>query len=144
MNSVLSHLLLAATLATQMPTLASEVIVKVANIEPDRKGNISVMLFAKEGFPNEHSLALATQTLPASTEKLTVTFDAVPEQFAIKAHHDEDESGSVSKNWTGIFPSEGLGFSNGAKLRFGPPSFQKAMLEKFNIDGAVEIAVIYP
>ncbi len=144
MNSVLSHLLLASILATQMPTLANEVIIKVTNIEPDRKGNISVMLFAKEGFPKDHALALATQTLPDTTENISVEFDAVPEQFAIKMHHDEDESGSVSKNWAGIFPSQGLWFSSGAKLRFGPQNFKKTMSEKFNFNSAVEIAVVYP
>jgi len=39
------------------------------------------------------------------------------------AHHDEDDNGKVTKNWTSIFPAEGSGVSAEAKMDFGLPSF---------------------
>lgn len=68
----------------------------------------------------------------------------VPDKpFAIKVHHDEDSSGTVTKDWTGFIPAEGLGFSSGAQLRFGPPSFDDAVMTLPN-DGKIEINIIYP
>jgi uncharacterized protein (DUF2141 family) len=51
--------------------------------------------------------------------------------YAATVFHDENANHQVDKNFIGI-PTEGLGFSNGAKPRMGPPSFDDA---KFIYDG---------
>jgi len=85
-----------------------------------------------------------TKKLTVGKSTLVVNFDDVPEVFAIKVHHDEDGTGQVSKNWTGIIPSEGLGFSNNARVRFGPPNFKQAKLElKLDLE-PVKVNIIYP
>lgn len=67
------------------------------------------------------------------------------ENIAIKIHHDENRDGKVTKNWTRIWPKEGLGFSNGQKLTLtGPPNFKKSKLSKEQLKAELIIAVRYP
>lgn len=124
--------------------LAKNIIIHVENIDIRLPGNIMVMIFDKEGFPKNHSKAIATNVIPVTKEKIITRFYSVPSEFAIKILHDEDKSGEVSKNWTGIIPSEGLGFSNGAKLRFGPPNYKRAKLKLEGIHSPIKINIIYP
>lgn len=144
--SLLCNLLIltGVTLIMSQSLNAKEILVQVENVETKKAGNILVMLFEKDGFPKDHSKAIATKIIPVTTQSMQTKFDSVPDEFAIKVLHDEDESGAVTKNWTGFIPSEGLGFSNGAKLNFGPPSFKKAKLNLSTISSPLKIKVIYP
>ena len=124
---------------------AKEVSVKVVNIDTSKPGFILVMLFAKKGFPKAHNEALVVQRERADASELTLSFHVEEEQYAIKVLHDENGDGKTSKNWTGIYPSEGLGFTNGAKLGWtGPPSFKDAYLELKETKDEVIIPIIYP
>ncbi len=124
--------------------VAKDIVIHVENIDTRLPGNIMVMLFDKEGFPKNHAKAIAINVIPVTYEKAITHFASVPSEFAIKILHDEDESGEVSKNWTGIIPAEGLGFSNGAKLSFGPPSYKRAKLKLEDINNPIKISIIYP
>jgi len=124
--------------------MAQQITVQVNNIDTSKPGNILVMLYSDKGFPKDHQQALAIKVLPATQQQLTVNFATVPDTFAIKILHDEDGSGKVTKNWTGIVPAEGLGFSNDAKLFFGPPNFNKAKLALSTLSLPVKIDIIYP
>ncbi|MEM8851761.1 MAG: DUF2141 domain-containing protein [Pseudomonadota bacterium] len=56
-----------------------------------------------------------------------VTVPGVPDgTYAVQAFHDEDSDGDLDRR--GFRPSEGLGFSNDARMRFGPPSFEDAAI----------------
>ncbi len=123
---------------------AKKIVVHIDNIDTNKPGNIMVMLYEKDGFPKDHAKAIAMEVIPAVIDKVTIQFPSVPAEFAIKVLHDEDETGKVTKNWTGIFPAEGLGFSNGAKLSFGPPSFNDAKVKLVDITSAVKIKIVYP
>jgi uncharacterized protein (DUF2141 family) len=48
--------------------------------------------------------------------------------FAISAYHDADSNNELNTNLFGI-PSERVGFSNNAKGRFGPPSFEQVKFQ---------------
>lgn len=124
--------------------VAKDAVIHVKNIDNHLSGNIMVMLFEKEGFPKNHAKAIVTNVIPVTNEKVIVRFTSVPDEFAIKILHDEDKTGEVTKNWTGVIPSEGLGFSNGAKLRFGPPNFECAKLIREDVNGPITISIIYP
>ena len=52
-------------------------------------------------------------------------------RYAVQAFLDENGNGKVDRGWFGI-PKEGVGFSNDAKIRFGPPKFAEAA---FAFDG---------
>jgi len=126
------------------PGLAKNLTVQVSDIDLTRPGNIMVMLYTKDGYPKNHDKAVSIQTKSASHQNINFIFPLDFEEFAIKVLHDENMDGKVSKNWTGIFPSEGLGFSNGATLNFGPPSFQKSKLRFSKTTNVINIPIIYP
>ena len=133
-------------LSTAVPAFAKEITVTVEEIDTERPGHIMVMLYSEDGFPKDHAKALSTQTQSVTTDSNTMRFRFTVEKdnFAIKILHDENMDGEVSKNWTGIIPSEGLGFSNGAKLGFCPPSYRDAVLNTDEVGKEIAIPIIYP
>ena len=119
--------------------------VEVQNIMVSRGGNVMVLLFTGEGFPIKHDQAVAVQTKPANAERLEFNFTPLSEYRAFKVLHDEDANNKVTKNWAGIWPKEGLGFSNGRQMGvYGPPDFDAAKLVTANITESVILTVTYP
>ena len=118
--------------------------VVVRNVDVRRPGQLLVFIFLESGFPKDHSQAVhACRALPVKRE-LTLGVE-VPRaiDFAVKVLHDEDMDSRVTKNWTGYVPKEGLGFSAGATILRGAPSFKRARI-RFVEDEAIEIAMRYP
>lgn len=72
----------------------------------------------------------------------TITFSNLPKgKYAINILHDEDTNGKIAKGW--LLPTEGIGFSNMAKIGLGnKPNFAKT---SFNLDKnkTIDINVIY-
>lgn len=67
---------------------------------------------------------VATAAAPAMAGHVILSVrDLAPGDYAVKLYHDEDGDGRLDKNLLGL-PREGYGFSNRAKARFGPPSFE--------------------
>jgi uncharacterized protein (DUF2141 family) len=59
---------------------------------------------------------------------MQVVFKDVPYgTYAIRAFHDQDNDGELTKNPFGL-PTEPFAFSNGAKAHYGPPTFEKAAI----------------
>lgn len=126
--------------------MASEITIQVEEINNTLGGNIVAMLFSKDGFPKEHEKAIARQIRQASTSKVKFTFENNGyENLAIKIHHDENGDTRVTKNWTGIIPKEGLGFSNGGRIGlFGPPSYTECVLDHIDLSSPITIKMRYP
>lgn len=127
--------------------LENSVEIRIKGIDTNRPGQILVMLFQEDGFPKQHEKALEIRPYPATDAERSVVFENVPEHFAIKVLHDEDEDGKVTKNWTGILPKEGLGFSKGARITFKAPSFASARLtvaEVAESEAPHDITIRYP
>lgn len=69
---------------------------------------------------------------PARLGETRVTVNNLPAgRYAVQAFLDENSNGKVDRALFGI-PKEGVGFSNDAKIRFGPPKFAEAV---FPFDG---------
>ena len=69
---------------------------------------------------------VASKRRPADTEPVLIRFpDLLPGDYAVAAFHDADGNGALNTNVLGQ-PTEGYGFSNGARGRMGPPSFEAA------------------
>jgi uncharacterized protein (DUF2141 family) len=85
------------------------------------------------GFPADvlHSAAKVMVMKIRQTQARCDFEDIPPGTYAIAVIHDENMNGKLDKNWLGV-PTEGYGFSNGAKAIFGPPSFEDA---SFRYDG---------
>lgn len=143
--------LLIATIALLPGVVQAEqktLTVEVSDIDVGRGGNLIVLVFAEDGFPIKHEKALLTKTEKVAGDRMILTFDAPASthaDLAFKVLHDQDENAKVTKNWTGIWPAEGLGFSNGARMRAsGPPKFDDAKLPAAQALKGVALRVIYP
>ncbi|MBM2575891.1 DUF2141 domain-containing protein [Jannaschia sp. Os4] len=75
----------------------------------------------------------------ASGGRVTVT--GVPDGvYAVQVFHDEDADGALDRN--GFWPTEGLGFSNDAPMRMGPPRFRDAAV-RVTGGGSIRLNVRY-
>ncbi|MCU7844875.1 MAG: DUF2141 domain-containing protein [Candidatus Thiodiazotropha sp. (ex Monitilora ramsayi)] len=141
MNGVLGVVMLAITGAVQ----ATEFTVTVTGVDVARGGSVMVFVFSEEGFPKKHEKALLVQKSNALDETMRFTVTVQTEALAVKVLHDENGDGKVSKNWTGVYPKEGLGFSNDQRLgMFGPPGYNSAKVSREVFANGLGIRVIYP
>ncbi len=114
--------LLLALLAT-VPVQAATLEIAVGNVRGGR-GNVLVSVCTTRSFLADHcEFNGMTKARPG---EVLVAIPAVPPgTYAVQAFLDEDGDGKIRRNWLGI-PQEGIGFSNDAPFRFGPPSFGDA------------------
>jgi uncharacterized protein (DUF2141 family) len=95
------------------------------------EGALRVKLVSSgEGFPGSDAHVVAKQRLAANgSGAARFVFEGVPYgEYAVVCLHDADDDGELDRSPLGL-PSEGLGFSSGARMRFGPPSFEDARFE---------------
>ncbi|OYY91725.1 MAG: hypothetical protein B7Y45_01770 [Sphingomonas sp. 28-66-16] len=65
----------------------------------------------------------------AETGTTMVTIENVPfGVYGVSITHDENKNGKVDRGLFGL-PKEGIGFSNDAPIRMGPPSWSDARIE---------------
>ena len=92
-------------------------------------------------FPDEDS-AVAKISQAADPNGVRVVFTGLsPGDYAVAAFHDADGDGELGRNILRI-PTEGYGFSNGARGFMGPPSFDDAALTIGS--GEERISVVVP
>ncbi len=115
--------------------MATKLQVSVTGIDVKKGGDIVVFIYTTaKGFPKVHREASIKKVKKASATRLLFQIN-IPEQvneLAIKVLHDRNSDGKVTKNWTGIIPKDGLGFSNKQKLLSikGLPSFNNTKISK--------------
>jgi uncharacterized protein (DUF2141 family) len=81
--------------------------------------------------------------VPAAVGTVVVRIAGVPPgTYAAQAYADENDNGKIDRNFLGI-PTEGLGFSNDARIRFGPPSFADAAFVVGPAGGRIQFALRY-
>lgn len=103
--------------------------IEIRNFE-NNKGQTLVGLYNSENsFMNK---GYKRNAVKISNKKAVLTFDDLPDgNYAITVVHDEDGNEDLSTNFLGI-PKEGIGTSNDAPARFGPPKWKDAMFEVKN------------
>jgi uncharacterized protein (DUF2141 family) len=80
-------------------------------------------------FYNEKEIKIKGVIQPIVGKKCIILIENLkPGKYSFKYFHDENKNEKLDVNWIGI-PKEGFGFSNNAKARFGPPSFEKTIFE---------------
>jgi len=83
--------------------------------------------------------AIRTDNRPAKSDKVSFVFqDLKPGRYAVATFFDENGNGKFDRTWLGL-PDEGLGFSNDARIKLGPPSFDEAA---FNLGAESRIVVV--
>lgn len=98
------------------------------------KGTVRLCLWRDGyGFPDcKKNLDVVTEVMSAAP---TVEFDIgeLPSgSYGLSAIHDENDNRKLDRSIIGL-PTEGVAFSNDAKIRFGPPKFERV---RFDVDGA--------
>jgi uncharacterized protein (DUF2141 family) len=123
--------------------LAGDLVVRVTGLD-DAGGSVVADLFDRaEGFPTRSELARERATATVIDRVAMLRFEGLPAgTYAISAFHDANANGRVDTWWFGP-PKEGLAASNGAKGRFGPPSFADASVVVTEAGATLEIQVDY-
>lgn len=107
------------------------------------EGQVLVAIFRGEsGFPGDPARAWKTAVLKIHGQSAALDLAAVPAgTYGISVIHDEDGDNELDTNFLGI-PKEGIGTSNNAKGRFGPPKWADA---KFEVRGSTtqRIRIVY-
>jgi uncharacterized protein (DUF2141 family) len=111
----------ASSPAPRALTGPNSLIVAVSGVRSAR-GHIRAGLVMAD--PNTGNVKQVGGTMAQAIEgTVTLTFNNLPDgDYAVQMFHDEDDNGEMKTNLFGI-PSEGYGFSNGARAAFGPPKF---------------------
>jgi uncharacterized protein (DUF2141 family) len=127
MNKIMLLIIsLCATITAQSQPV--NLTVTVNNVKSS-KGIVKVCVFNQaNGFPEKTNLAIKCGSLNAAKGTMQIKIDGLmPGNYAIAAHHDENNDGKLNTNFLGI-PTEAAGASNGAKGKMGPPKFENAVL----------------
>lgn len=97
------------------------------------QGKVSFALHNRaDSFPSRPLNALARKHSPITEGKSEARFEGIaPGEYAIAVYHDENNNNTLDSNFIGI-PKEGVGASNNARGRMGPPTFEDA---KFQLNG---------
>ena len=137
---------LAAVLARPEPPPAADLEVVLRGLK-SAEGDTRIAVHkrvADVAFPQGGVVAATIR--PAREGEIRVVFtDLAPGEYAVAAFHDADGDGKLARNIVGM-PTEGFGFSNGAKGFMGPPSFDKAAVTVGSKDARVSavVPISYP
>ena len=121
--------LLGASLGEAQVGETGTLVVRVAGVR-STNGKVWVHLWDRpHGYPSAGLKAKVRREVPIRDGAAVASFDGLPfGTYAVFAFHDEDGDGRVKTSFIGI-PTEGVGASNNAKGRMGPPSFRAASFE---------------
>jgi len=99
-----------------------KVVIQVSGVEAKKGGELAVGFFNKNNFLKAGRQSLGV-TKEINGETMEIIFDRVPVgEYGIAIFQDIDRNKDLNTNFIG-FPTEPMGFSNNARIRFGPPSF---------------------
>ena len=108
------------------------------------EGQVLIAVYrGAEGFPGAPGRAWkqVVTTISGGRARLSLA-DVPPGEYALAVVHDENANNTLDTSWIGI-PREGIGTSNNAKGRMGPPKYRDAKFE-VGASGAVQnIAIVY-
>ena len=106
-----------------VPAYAATVVVGVRGVRNDH-GHVMVALCTRADFLQPHCRWKGRVSATPGTVFVTIK-DVPPGQYAAQAFHDENDNGTLDRNFFGL-PKEAMGFSNNAPIHLGPPRFNVA------------------
>jgi uncharacterized protein (DUF2141 family) len=103
-------------------------------------GQVLIAVFrGEDGFPGKPEQAAKTVVAKISNGRVRLDLaDLEPGEYAVSVVHDENGNNTLDTNWVGM-PKEGIGTSNNAKGRMGPPKYRDA---KFTVTAAGAVQAI--
>ena len=104
------------------------VVLNVTQIQADKGGEISAGIFSKDNFPKVGKQFVG-QEKSVTGKSMQLIFENVPVgEYGVVAFQDIDKNKDLKTNFVGL-PKEPIGFSNDAKIKFGPPDFDDAKVK---------------
>jgi uncharacterized protein (DUF2141 family) len=111
-----------------LPSETIDITVVVENLRSG-DGDVRVALWSRPDGFTDPKAAVAEAGQKAHSGQVAFTFKGLtPGRYAVASFHDENGNGSFDRTFIGL-PKEGLGFSNGARVNLGPPTFDAAAVE---------------
>ena len=121
------------------PPPAPPVEIVIQNVR-NARGRVHVDLCLEREFLKDCSIS---GNAPAQPGTVTVRIANVPPgRYAAQAFHDENDNHKVDRGLLGI-PKEGVGFSNDAKIRLGPPKFPEAAFDHGSAGQQIRFSLRY-
>lgn len=106
--------------------LGANLVVAVEGLAGDG-GSVRVAVCTAETFL-QPTCAHVGRTAAAGRDRVEVEVAGIPPGvYAVQAFHDENDNATIDRTMLGR-PTEGMGFSNDAAMRFGPPRFEAAAI----------------
>ena len=122
-------LLLTGPTNAQGQTSQNVIHVDIAGLRSDQGQMLCALFPPSSGFPSKIQQAIALTRSPVANRTAVCEFSGIaPGRYAVSVVHDENNNGKLDINFIGI-PKEGVGSSNDAKGRFGPPKFDAAAFQ---------------
>ncbi|MCG8374189.1 MAG: DUF2141 domain-containing protein [Balneolales bacterium] len=105
----------------------------------EAEGEVRIAMFdSEEKYTKEPVYAVV---LPADSTTINWQINALPfGKYAIAVYHDKNTNGKLDTNMLGI-PKERYGFSNNARGRFGPASWDDSAFEVVHTEFVHEIMI---
>ena len=137
---VLGSMFLPASIRAEDTSAANVIEVVVVDFHSN-DGRLNCALFnSADGFPDNSAKAIKTANTGIENKRALCSFSGIaPGDYAVAVFQDENSNGKLDRNFLGI-PKEGVGASNDAKGRFGPPKFDDA---HFNYAGGPRTLTIH-
>lgn len=132
-------------LALSMPAWAqaqetARVTVTVHGVR-NAKGSVLVAICSRADFLKPKCAHVGRAPAQAGDVEVTVA-DMPFGTYAAQAYHDENDNKHLDTTWLGM-PEEGVGFSNDAAFKYGPPSFDDAAFSLTQPDYALTLSLRY-
>jgi uncharacterized protein (DUF2141 family) len=138
---VLVFILIATYISSAQNT--GNLVLEIASFR-NSDGVVAVALYDHdEGFPGKEENIVRAANAKIINGKAVVEFAELAfGEYAISAFHDENSNSELDTNWMGI-PKEGVGASNNAKGRMGPPRYKDAKFDFEKDDQKMEFDIAY-
>jgi uncharacterized protein (DUF2141 family) len=119
---------------------SNSIKVVVVGFHSDNGEADCVLFGSPEGFPSDSKIAMKKTKSKIENRQAVCTFDGVaPGDYAVSVFHDENANGTLDRNFIGM-PKEGVGASNDAAGKLGPPKFEDA---RFTYKGGQQTLTIH-
>jgi uncharacterized protein (DUF2141 family) len=124
MNNFIRTLICSAALATCSLASAADLTIHIDDVK-NTDGSLIVAVYDSAGTFLKDKTAGVGGTRAATSGAVVVIKDLPAGEYGFVVFHDANGNNVMDKNMIGI-PTEDYGFSNNAKGRMGPPSYEKA------------------
>ena len=121
---------------------AANIVVEIEGLENEEGQVILDVFTSKEGFPLKTARAAKRFKASIQNGKALFEFYLTPGDYAFALFHDENSNNKLEQNFIGI-PKEGVGASNNAKGRFGPPKFKDVVFTVGNEEVKMILEIVY-